>query len=125
MTQPRADKILQHGWSHRFDLIPEPIALLDCEQRVVAVNPAMATIMGREPAQCHGEHCYRLIHDTISPPASALFITHWPPARPYLHTYLPRGWGVFPGHRHPHSERDGSSRPGSWRLPRHHQEKVC
>ncbi len=73
ITQQHSDNIVRHGWSGVFDLVPEPIALLDCDQRVVAVNRTMAAIMGREPIDCCGEYCYKLIHGTVNPPGECPF----------------------------------------------------
>jgi len=56
-------------WERTFDSVPDLIAILDNEHRVVRVNRAMAMRLGRQPEECVGVACCTLIHGTDSPPA--------------------------------------------------------
>ncbi|WAC09082.1 MAG: sigma 54-interacting transcriptional regulator [Thermodesulfobacteriota bacterium] len=51
-----------------FDVVPDPIAILDKEYRIVQVNKAMAKRLGATPEKCIGQYCYACIHDAAEPP---------------------------------------------------------
>ncbi len=51
-----------------IDAMPEMIALLDLEQRIVRVNRPMATAMGLTPAEAIGIKCYSCMHSKKCPP---------------------------------------------------------
>ncbi|MRR58728.1 MAG: PAS domain S-box protein [Deltaproteobacteria bacterium] len=57
-------------WELTFDSVPDLIAILDDQYRIVRANQAMAERLGRRPEECVGLHCYRAIHETDSPPES-------------------------------------------------------
>ena len=48
--------------------MPDLIALIDREYRIVRCNRAMARFFGREPRELVGRHCYELMHHSDSPP---------------------------------------------------------
>ena len=56
-------------WERTFDSVPDLIMILDNEHRIVRVNRATATKLGRNPAEVVGLHCYELIHGTDEPPS--------------------------------------------------------
>ncbi|HUT92437.1 MAG TPA: PAS domain S-box protein [Thermoguttaceae bacterium] len=56
-------------WQRTFDAVPDPIAILDTQHRIVRVNKAMAERLGLIEDQCVGQTCYRLVHGTDEPPA--------------------------------------------------------
>jgi PAS domain S-box-containing protein len=56
-------------WEYTFDAVPDLIALLDTEHRIVRVNRAMAERLGHRPEECVGQICYKCIHGTAAPPA--------------------------------------------------------
>jgi len=60
-------------WERTFDAVPELIAILDKDYRIVRVNKAMAARLGVNPAECIGLKCYHAIHGTSEPP---LFCPH-------------------------------------------------
>jgi len=55
-------------WERTFNTIPDLIAILDKNHRVVRVNRAMADRMGREPSQCIGAICHEAVHGLSKPP---------------------------------------------------------
>lgn len=57
-------------WERTFDTIPDLIAILDSQQRIVRVNQAMAHRLGVTPEQCIGLNCFTCVHGTSSPPES-------------------------------------------------------
>lgn len=56
-------------WELTFDSIPDPIAIIDRDHRLVRVNKAMAAKLGLSKDDCVGRICYECIHGTNSPPA--------------------------------------------------------
>ena len=56
-------------WEHTFDAVPDLIAIIDTEYRVVRANKAMAARLGVTPEECIGLTCYRAIHGTDEPPS--------------------------------------------------------
>ncbi|MBE0556974.1 MAG: PAS domain-containing protein [Proteobacteria bacterium] len=55
-------------WERTFDSIPDLIALLDKEHRVVRVNRAMANRLGLPPDKCIGARCHEVVHGLSRPP---------------------------------------------------------
>jgi PAS domain S-box-containing protein len=55
-------------WERTFDTIPDLIAILDKEHRVVRVNKAMAERLRLSPDQCFGLRCYEAVHGLSCPP---------------------------------------------------------
>jgi len=55
-------------WERTFDSVPDLIAILDREHRVVRVNRAMAQRLGMTAEQCIGQACYHCVHDADAPP---------------------------------------------------------
>ena len=56
-------------WERTFDSVPDLIAILDDQHRIVRVNKAMAARLACAPEQCVGLHCYKAVHGTDAPPA--------------------------------------------------------
>jgi PAS domain S-box-containing protein len=56
-------------WEHTFDTVPDLIAIIDTEFRVVRANKAMAARLGVTPEACVGLTCYRVVHGTDEPPS--------------------------------------------------------
>jgi PAS domain S-box-containing protein len=56
-------------WERTFDAVPDPIVLLDREHRIIRLNKAMASLVGKPVAQCVGLKCYQVMHGTDSPPS--------------------------------------------------------
>ncbi|WP_440945333.1 PAS domain S-box protein [Methanosarcina sp. T3] len=57
------------NWEYTFDAVPDLIAILDTEYRIVRANRAMAARLGITPEECVGLTCYRAIHGTDEPPS--------------------------------------------------------
>ncbi len=55
-------------WERTFDAIPDLIAILDREHRVVRGNRAMAAALGLKPAELVGRPCYEAVHGLGAPP---------------------------------------------------------
>ena len=51
-------------WEQTFDAVPDLIAIIDTESRVVRANRAMATRLGTTPEGCVGLTCYSAMHGT-------------------------------------------------------------
>ena len=66
------DEILRakNEWERTFDAVPDLIAVLDREQRIVRVNKAMADRLGIQPQDAIGQHCYNVVHRLGMPPQS-------------------------------------------------------
>jgi PAS domain S-box-containing protein len=56
-------------WQRTFDAVPDLVAILDTQHRIVRVNKAMAERLGRSKNQCVGQTCYACIHGTNEPPS--------------------------------------------------------
>jgi len=56
-------------WEQTFDAVPDLIAILDTEFRVVRANKSMALRLGVTPEECVGLTCYRVMHGTGEPPS--------------------------------------------------------
>lgn len=54
-------------WKYVFDALPDLIAILDREHRVVKINKAMAERLGVSQDQGSGLHCYEVVHHTDAP----------------------------------------------------------
>ncbi|MFH1059071.1 MAG: PAS domain S-box protein [Pseudomonadota bacterium] len=54
-------------WEATFDAIPDLIAILDQDYRLVRVNRAMADHLGSEAEECVGQHCFNLVHGADAP----------------------------------------------------------
>lgn len=57
------------NWEYTFDAVPDMIAILDEEYRVVRANRAMAARFGVTPEECVGLTCYRAVHGMDEPPS--------------------------------------------------------
>jgi PAS domain S-box-containing protein len=55
-------------WERTFDSMPDLVAILDDQHRVVRANKAMAQRLGAEPDECIGLHCYEAVHGLACPP---------------------------------------------------------
>lgn len=56
-------------WKRTFDAVPDLIAIIDTDFRIVQANKAMADRLGVTPAECAGQVCYAVIHKTEAPPS--------------------------------------------------------
>jgi PAS domain S-box-containing protein len=63
-----AQRRIKQQWERTFASVPDLIALLDNQHRVLRVNDALARRLGMPPEACIGLFCYELMHDTRLPP---------------------------------------------------------
>jgi PAS domain S-box-containing protein len=56
-------------WERTFDSVPDLVAILDPQHRIVRANRAMAERLGLTPDQCVGLACYKSIHGSCCAPA--------------------------------------------------------
>jgi PAS domain S-box-containing protein len=54
-------------WDLTFGAVPDMIAVIDRNHRIVRVNKAMADRLGKKPEQLIGKKCYACIHGTSAP----------------------------------------------------------
>jgi len=57
-------------WHKVFHLIPDPIAILDADQRVIETNQAFEQLLKKSSAEIKGQPCFALIHQTTQPIAT-------------------------------------------------------
>jgi PAS domain S-box-containing protein len=56
-------------WERTFDAVPDLIAIIDTDFRIVQANKAMAERLGAKPAECAGQLCYAAVHKSEAPPS--------------------------------------------------------
>ena len=55
-------------WEQTFNSVPDLIAILNTEHKIVRVNQAMAERLGLDAEDCVGVACYEAVHGTEAPP---------------------------------------------------------
>lgn len=55
-------------WERTFNSVPDLIAILDNQHKIIRANRAMAEALGTTPEQCVGLKCFRCVHRTDEPP---------------------------------------------------------
>ncbi len=58
----------KNDWEHTFDTVPDLIAILDNNHKIVRANKAMTEQLGVTPQQAIGQSCYSCVHGTSLPP---------------------------------------------------------
>ncbi|GFO69099.1 histidine kinase [Geomonas limicola] len=61
---------IKEQWERTFASVPDLIAILDHQHRVLRVNDAMAGRLGRTPEECVGLACHEVVHGSQCPPMS-------------------------------------------------------
>ena len=56
-------------WEMTFDTVPDTILLLDEDFRIKLANRATSVLLGREPVELLGKHCYEVVHGCAEPHA--------------------------------------------------------
>ncbi len=67
----RAQEILvraKEDWERTFDALPDLIAILDNDHRILRANRTMARALGQEPQDLVGKLCHEEMHGTACPP---------------------------------------------------------
>lgn len=73
IERKQAEDALRHAkeqWEQTFNSVPDLIAILDDQHRIVRVNRAMARRLGCSVDECVGVPCYRAVHGADRPPDS-------------------------------------------------------
>jgi PAS domain S-box-containing protein len=65
----QALRCAKEEWEQTFNTVPDLVALLDDQHRIVRVNRAMADRLGLTPDQCIGLRCHEAIHGVRQAPA--------------------------------------------------------
>ncbi len=55
-------------WERTFDAVPDLIALIDADHRIIRANRAMAEQLGSTPGQVVGFYCHKAVHGMSAPP---------------------------------------------------------
>ena len=55
-------------WERTFASVPDMVAIIDNEHRILRVNEAMAQRLGHRAEECVGLRCFEAIHGTSEPP---------------------------------------------------------
>ena len=61
-------KRAKQEWERTVDAVTDPMAMLDCNHRIVRLNKAMADLVGKPVDHCVGLHCYEIMHKSDTPP---------------------------------------------------------
>jgi PAS domain S-box-containing protein len=67
----RAEKALMRAkeeWELTFNSVPDLIAIIDREHRIVRVNRTMAEVLGAAPEDLEGRACHEIMHNSLGPP---------------------------------------------------------
>jgi PAS domain S-box-containing protein len=57
----------KHEWERTFDAVPDLIAIIDKDHRVIRANRSMAAALNMAPRMCIGKTCHELIHGCDRP----------------------------------------------------------
>ena len=57
-------------WERTFDSVPDLIAILDTEHRIIRANSELAKRIGKKKEECAGLPCYAAVHGAEAPSAS-------------------------------------------------------
>ena len=64
------DEILQakNEWELTFDAVPDMIAIINKDHRILRANKAMTDRLGMQPEEIVGRPCYEVVHHSDAPP---------------------------------------------------------
>jgi PAS domain S-box-containing protein len=82
-------------WERTFNSIPDLIAILDNDNRIVRVNQAMAERLGKPAEECVGMLCYAAFHGTDRPPGTCAHLKAVAEARQQIVELEELGSGGF------------------------------
>jgi PAS domain S-box-containing protein len=72
MARKRVEESLvraKEEWELTFDSVPDMIAIIDNEHRILRANEPMARRLGLKPEECVGLLCYKYVHGLSGPPS--------------------------------------------------------
>ena len=64
-------------WEATFDAVPDMIAIIDQNYRILRANKVMAGKFGLQPKDLIGKHCYELLHGTDEPHPACPHLSMW------------------------------------------------
>ena len=70
MERKRTEEALivaKDRWERTFDAVPDLIAIIGSDFRILQANKAMAERLKTTPEQCAGKRCYQIVHGTDKP----------------------------------------------------------
>jgi PAS domain S-box-containing protein len=67
--QAREVALAKQEWERTFDAVPDLIAIIDPQHRILRANHAMAERLCTTPDHCPGMACYQAVHQRAEPPA--------------------------------------------------------
>ena len=61
------EKLLQakEEWERTFASVPDMVAIIDDQHRILRVNEAMARRLGHKAEECVGLRCFEAVHGTL------------------------------------------------------------
>ena len=60
-------EVVARHWSNTFDAISDFVSVHDKDMRLVRVNKALTTYLGKKPEELLGRYCYEVIHNRKTP----------------------------------------------------------
>lgn len=86
----------KEDWEKTFNSVPDMIAIMDNQYRIVRVNKAMADRIGLTAEQCIGRYCYEIVHGIKEAPSFCPLMQTLVDAKEHtVEAYEPRFNGYF------------------------------
>ncbi len=60
--------VLAQSWQNAFDILPDPVMVLDPNHRIISLNTATLQLLGLSEKELIGRPCYTFFHRTSQPP---------------------------------------------------------
>jgi PAS domain S-box-containing protein len=106
-------------WERTMNAMPDLIALLDINQRMIRVNKTMAAAIGLTPAEAIGQQCYLCMHSKRCPPEQCPHLQMLADGRPHtIEIYEERLGGTFEIIVVPRYDSDNTTLIGSIHIAR-------
>lgn len=106
-------------WERTMDAMPDLIALLDLNQKMIRVNRPMAAAIGLTPAEAVGQQCYHCMHSTRCPPEQCPHLQMLTDGQPHtVEIYAERLGGTFEVIVVPRYDFDNTTLIGSIHIAR-------
>jgi len=78
-------------WEQTFDRVPDTIAVLDQDFRILRLNRAASALAGVDVKEVVGQPCYRIFHRTAEPPSFCPYSKSLADGRDHSAEYLEKG----------------------------------
>ncbi|MFP4109194.1 MAG: response regulator [Desulfonatronovibrio sp.] len=69
IRQTEAAREASQQWQETFDAVPDFIAIIDTQHRIVRINKPMANHLGCSVEEARGRFCYEVVHGLSEPPS--------------------------------------------------------